>query len=195
MTSVNSNLNKYTGIVEGWICKECNNDNNPNSIICEKCGTQRSQVRRTISANKKISNNNLKNFPSVSNLVSKIEGSSKGTRSNMRKGWIKKANEKANMVSPFDLPESPLYSINYSSLKNINTTRKNVKKPKYTFPYLLAKRQRGLNVTKINRNVVRLQQLKNYIETTKNPRGKKAAKNEYNRITSEHKYNITRNLR
>jgi hypothetical protein len=99
------------------------------------------------------------------------------------------------MVSPFDLPESPLYSINYSSLKNINTTRKNVKKPKYTFPYLVAKRQRGINVTKINRNVVRLQQLKNYIETTKNPRGKKAAKNEYNRITSEHKYNITRNLR
>ena len=70
-----------------------------------------------------------------------------------------------------------------------------MKKPKYTFDYLIGKRQRGINVTKINRNVVRLQQLKNYIETTKNPRGKKAAKNEYNRITSEHKYNITRNLR
>ena len=151
------------------------------------------------------------NFPNVKNLINKIERLKlnkptilrKKTKANTRKGWLTKANEistqisslpPSNIVSPFNLPEIPIYSINYTSANKIGNLKHSSKKPKYTFPYLIAKRQRGLNVTKKNRNTVRLQQLKNYIETSNNPRGKKTAKNEYNRISSQYTNNITRNL-
>ena len=49
MSSVNSNLNKYTGIVEGWACRDCGADNNPDSKVCEICGASRSEIGTTLS--------------------------------------------------------------------------------------------------------------------------------------------------
>ena len=89
------------------------------------------------------------------------------------------------------LVKPPVYSLNHSSLNSIIIPRK----PKYTFDYLVAKSQIGLNVTKKNLNVVRLQQLKNYIESTNNPAGKNAAQREYNVISSQYNNTITHNLR
>ena len=102
------------------------------------------------------------------------------TRNNRNNLFLSNAINFNNLVKP------PLYSINDESLNRINKQIFPAKKPKYNFSYLIAKRGRGSNVTKKNRNTVRLQQLKDYIETTSNPRGKKAAITEYNRIMSEH---------
>jgi len=152
---------------------------------------------------------NLKNFPNVSNLIEKIERLQlskplvlpKKTKANTRRKWMNlanhtvsnknKRNENIFASNTNGLVKPPVYSLNHSSLKSIINPRK----PKYTFDYLVAKRQRGLNVTKKNRNVVRLQQLKNYIESTNNPAGKNAAQREYNVISSQYNNTITHNLR
>lgn len=52
-------------------------------------------------------------------------------------------------------------------------------KPKYNIPYLISK---GTNLTKRNRNRVRLQQLRNYVRNSRNPVGVKSAQNEIQQL-------------
>ena len=154
-----------------------------------------------------ISNKNIERYPNVSNLVDKIERlkinkpimlpKRNKSRVTLRKKWINAANAAnkqtfvnnnlylGSPISPIspespELIESPLISINQSSLHRIN--KKNTIKPKHNISYLIAKNRKGNNITKKNLNKVRIQQLKNFINTSLSPMAVQSAKMEYNRL-------------
>ena len=163
----------------------------------------------------RISDENIERYPNVSNLVEKIERlkfnksivlpKRNKSRVALRKKWINAANAAnkqtfvnnnlylGSPISPIspespELIESPLISINQSSLHRIN--KKNTIKPKHNINYLIAKSRRGNTITKKNRNKVRIQQLKNFINTSLSPMAVQSAKMEYNRL----KNNMTRRM-
>jgi hypothetical protein len=68
----------------------------------------------------------------------------------------------------------------------LTNRQRNAPKPKYNAHYLKAKAARG-NLTKNNRNKVRIQQLMNYLGTSNNPSGKRAAINQLNQLTGGRK--------
>jgi hypothetical protein len=63
----------------------------------------------------------------------------------------------------------------------LTNSQRTAVKPKYNAHYLKAKVARG-NLTKNNRNKVRQQQLMNYVATSNNPSGKRAAVNQLNQL-------------
>jgi hypothetical protein len=153
-----------------------------------KANTRRKWMNlANIAANHTVSNKNKRNqniFASNTNGLAKIAANHTVSNKNKR-------NENIFASNTNGLVKPPVYSLNHSSLNSIIIPRK----PKYTFDYLVAKRKRGSRVTKENRNVVRLQQLKNYIESTNNPAGKNAAQREYNVISSQYNNTIRHKLR
>jgi hypothetical protein len=55
-----------------------------------------------------------------------------------------------------------------------------IPKPKYNTRYLISK---GNKMTRNNRNKVRIQQLRNYINSSKNPKGIEVARGQINSLT------------
>jgi len=80
-------------------------------------------------------------------------------------------------------------SLNMNNVPAITSTaltnrQRNAPKPKYNAKYLISK---GNNLTKNNRTKVIIQQLTNYIKTSNNPSGVRAAKIQLNQLMGNRK--------